>query len=84
VYYGLGAITVRIFFFDDGGAIARLSFLDDRCTITVAVVIVRLADRHARANRTHVNANIIRKCRCRDRSDYGGYKQCFLQFILQS
>jgi hypothetical protein len=73
--YGLAAITVRIFFFDNGGSVTRLSFLDDCGTITIAVVIMRLADRHASANRTYVNTNIIRKHGCRDSADYDGNKQ---------
>jgi hypothetical protein len=75
--YGLAAITVRIFLFDHGGPVGRLSFLDDRgmIAVAVAVVIMRLADRYASANRTHVNTNIIRKRRRRNSADYGSNKQ---------
>jgi hypothetical protein len=75
VYYGLGAITVRIFFFNHGGSVTRLPFLDDCSTISVAVVIMSLADRDASADRANVNTNIIRKRGCRDGADYGGNKQ---------
>jgi hypothetical protein len=75
--YGLAAITVRTFLFDHGGSVARRSFLNDcgMITITVAVVITRLADRHASADRTYVSANIIRKRGRRNSADYGGNKQ---------
>jgi hypothetical protein len=73
--YGLAAITVRIFLFDHGGPVTRLSFLDDRGMIAVAIAVMRLADRYASANRTHVNTNIIRKRRRRNGADYGSNKQ---------
>jgi hypothetical protein len=73
--YGLAAITVSIFLFDHGGSVSRLPFLDDGGPITIAVVILRLADRHASAYRTYMNTNIIcKRGRCNS-ADYGGHNQ---------
>jgi hypothetical protein len=79
VDYGLAAITVRIFLFDHGGPVTRLSFLNDcgpiTITVTVTVVIMRLADRYASAHRTHANSNIVRKRGRRNSANYGRNKQ---------
>jgi hypothetical protein len=79
VDYGFAAITVRIFLFNYGGLVTRRSLLNDcgpiAITITVTVVIMRLADRHASAHRTYANSNIVRKRGRRNCANYGGNKQ---------
>jgi hypothetical protein len=86
VDHGLAAITIRIFLFDDGGLVARRSFLNDSgpITVTITVVIMGLADGHASAHWTHSNSNIVRKCGRRNSANYGGNKQGLPHFILQS
>jgi hypothetical protein len=85
--YGLGAITVSIFLLDHGRAIPWLSLLDHggMLTITVAVLITRLANRYASADRTDSNANFIRQHWRRRSGHKGGSKYrlphlSFLQF----
>jgi hypothetical protein len=85
--YSLGAITVSIFLLDHGSALPWLSLLDHggMLTITVAVLITRLANRHASADRTDSNANFIRQHWRRHSDQQGGSKNrlphlSFLQF----
>jgi hypothetical protein len=76
VNYGLTAITVSIFLLDHGRAVPWLSLLDHggMVTITVAVLIMRLPDRYASADRADVNANFIRQRGGRDSDNHGGSK----------
>ena len=63
VDHGLAAITVGVFLLDDGRAVPRLSLLDHggMITITVAVLIMRLTNRYASADRTGANtATMVR------------------------
>ena len=73
--YGLAAIAIRIFLFDHGGSVTWLPFFDDGGTVTVAVMITRLANRHTSSDRTHANTNIIGKDGCRNSANYGGDKK---------
>src|ERR1700726_2162067 len=75
--YSFAAIAVRIFLLNHGGPITRLALLDDRGTITIPIMIVRLADRHTSSDRSYANTNIIRKGRHRNDANHGGYKQRF-------
>src|SRR5580704_16446771 len=63
VDYGLAAIPISIFLLDHGRAVPRLSLLDHGgmipIAIAVAVLIVRLANRYACADRTNTNTNFI-------------------------
>jgi hypothetical protein len=59
--YSFAAIAVRIFLLNHGGPITRLALLDDRGTITITIMIVRLADRHTSSDRSYANTNIICK-----------------------
>jgi hypothetical protein len=81
----LGTITVSIFLLDHGRAVPWLALLDHggMVTIAVAVLIMRLANRYASADRTDANAYFISKRGRRD-SDDGSSKQRLPHlFILQ-
>jgi hypothetical protein len=78
--YSLASITVRIFLLDHGGVVARLSFFNDRVTITITVVIMSFADRHACSYRTSPNSNLVRKRGRRNSTDQDGNKQRLLHF----
>jgi hypothetical protein len=76
--YGLGAITVSIFLLDHGRALPWLSLLDHggmlTITLAVTVLIMRLANRYASADRTDSNANFIRQDGRRDSDNHCGSK----------
>jgi hypothetical protein len=76
---GLAAITVLILLFDHSGSVARRTFPDDCVTImipvTVSVVIMSFADRHASTHRTCVDSNLIREGGRRNGANHGGNKQ---------
>jgi hypothetical protein len=76
--YGLGAITVSIFLLDHGRALPWLSLLDHggmlTITVAVTVLITRLANRYASADRTDSNANFIRQDGRRDSDNHCGSK----------
>jgi hypothetical protein len=79
VDYGLAAITVSIFLLDHGRlAVTRLPLLDDSSTVTVtvAITIVRFANRYASADGTDANTNILRKRGRRDSDNRGGGNKC--------
>jgi hypothetical protein len=67
--HSFAAITVRIFLLDHGRRITWLSLLDNggAITITITIMIARLADRYAGADRPRMNTNLIRKGRLRER-----------------
>ena len=73
VDYGLAAIAVSVFLLNHGRAVPWLALLDHGgITITVAVLITRLAHRYASADWTDVNTNFIRqRGRC-DSDNRGG------------
>jgi hypothetical protein len=78
VDYGLGVIAVSIFLLDYGRAVLWLSLLN-HCgmvpiTVAIAVLIMRLANRYASADRTDANANFIRQHRGRGSDNHGGSK----------
>jgi hypothetical protein len=73
---GLAAIAVRIFLLDHSRPVTRLALFDNRGTITVtiAVMIVRLADRYASSDRPNANTDIIGKGRCGNGANHGSNK----------
>jgi hypothetical protein len=75
VDYGLAAIAVSVFLLDHSCAVPWLSLLDHggiTITITVAVLITRLAHRYASADWTDVNTNFIRQRGRRDSDSHSG------------
>jgi hypothetical protein len=76
VNYGLAAITVSIFLLDHCLAVMWLSLLNHggMIAVTVAVLIMRLANRYASADRTDANTNFVRQHWRRDSTNHGGSK----------
>jgi hypothetical protein len=76
--YGLAASAVSIFLFNHGRAVPWLSLLDHGgmipIPIPIAVLIVRLANRYASADRADVNADLLSQRGRRDSDNHGGSK----------
>jgi hypothetical protein len=74
----LAAIAVSIFFLNHGRAVPWLSLLDHGrmipIPIPIAVLIVRLANRYASADRADVNADLLSQRGRRDSDNHGGSK----------
>jgi hypothetical protein len=71
---GLAAITVSIFLLNHGLAVMWLPLLNHggMIAVTVAVLIMRLANRYASADRTDANTNFVRQHWRRDNANHGG------------
>jgi hypothetical protein len=86
--YGLGAITVSILLLDHCRALPGLALLDHggvlTITVAVTVLIPRLANRYASADRTDSNANFIRQDGRRDSDNHGSSKQRLPHFTSSS